>query len=103
MLQIQTVLYETDPGTIDRFLSSLTAAVRPFDGRVRLRVGDCSTQPVLSPDTLDAWRRETGAATRVGASYAFFGENLGFGRGHNRLWHEATGAARLLVVNPDAV
>lgn len=103
MLQIQTVLYETDSGTVDRFLSSLAAAVRPFDGRVRLRVGDCSAQPVLATNVLDAWRQETGAATRVEANYAFFGQNLGFGRGHNRLWRGADGATRLLIVNPDAV
>ena len=103
MLQIQTVLYETDASTVDRFLRSLAAAVRPFNGRVSLRVGDCSAQPVLAPDVLDAWRHEIGANRRVEADFVFFGQNLGFGRGHNRLWREASGATRLLIVNPDTV
>jgi hypothetical protein len=103
MLQIQTLLYETEPGTIERFLSSLAVAVRNVTGRIRLRVGDCSPRPLLAPDILDAWRHEAGADGRVEADYTCFGQNLGFGRGHNRLWREASGAARLLIVNPDAV
>jgi hypothetical protein len=103
MLQIQALLYESGLGTVDRFLSSLAAAVRAFEGRVTLRVGDCSAQPVLAPEVLDSLRLATSADARVEADYTFFGQNLGFGRGHNRLWREAPGAARLLIVNPDAV
>jgi hypothetical protein len=97
------VLYENDPAATQRFLAALAIAVRELGTPVFTHVGDCSARPLLSAELLDTWRRGAGPAAQIEARYAFFGENLGFGRAHNRLWRESPAASRLLVVNPDAL
>jgi hypothetical protein len=64
---------------------------------------------LLSDEDVAAWRQGRNDAPRLDLRYTFFGANLGFGGGHNRLWQEAQRwqdgppAERLLVVNVDAV
>jgi hypothetical protein len=103
MIKIQTVLYETPPAALDRLLGALAASARDFGGDVMLHVGDCSSRPLIAPDTLESWRQGVGSQARVEAQYTWFGANLGFGKGHNRLWHAAPVADRLLILNPDAL
>jgi hypothetical protein len=103
MLTIQTVLYENDPAAIRRFLAALAVTVREFHGPVLVLLGDCSARPLLSAQLVDQWRQECGAGDQLDARYTFFEQNLGFGKGHNRLRRASTEAERLLVVNPDAL
>jgi hypothetical protein len=99
----QTLLYETEAATLRRFLVALAASVRDFGQGVTLQIGDCSAQPLLTPEAVDAWRRELAADAPLELRYTFFDDNLGFGRAHNRLRRQAPDADRLLIVNPDSL
>ncbi len=70
--------------------------------QTRLDLGDCSAEPLLNSGQVAEWTTRF-ERQGFGFSYTFFGENLGFGRGHNRLFFGGAGADRLLVLNPDAV
>jgi hypothetical protein len=102
-LAVQTLLYEHGAAPLRRFLLALAASVRDLGADVALQIGDCSARPLLGATDLDAWRQELAALAPLQIEYTFFGENLGFGGGHNRLRREGPRPARLLIVNPDTV
>ena len=104
VLKIQSVLYENDAAALDRFVAALAVCQVPAGYRLLLHLGDCSQHALVSPKRLAEWQRVfRGEQPDAGLRYSFFGENLGFSRGHNRLWRELSGADRLLVLNADAV
>jgi hypothetical protein len=113
MTSIQILLYEPDLAAFQRCLGALAATVQAATeqaatgqaswGAVAVRLGDCSARPALGPAVLDRWRAALPPAAKVATSYTFFGENLGFARGHNRLWREGPREGRLLILNPDAL
>jgi GT2 family glycosyltransferase len=103
MLKIQCVLYESDPAPLERFLAALAACVQAAEQDILVHLGDCSARPLLTHEAVATWQQALGTGSRVAARYEFFGENLGFGRAHNHLWHAAPTADRLLVINPDTL
>jgi GT2 family glycosyltransferase len=100
---VQSVLYNTSTAELDRLLAALVASSRSVDHTVALHVGDCSAQPVLTSDEVSARQRALLQGASLDFRYTVFGENLGFGRGHNRLWWGGPQAPRLLLINPDAL
>jgi len=101
-LQVQTVLYDNDPGQVERFLRSVATAClfaqsRGVLGDVSLAIGDSSAVPVISePESLQQLR----AHPFETITYVHFGANLGSAGGHNRLFSSL--AQDLVVVcNPD--
>ena len=67
---------------------------------MRLVYGDCSPEPVFEGDDLRQISSSVLAVSRV--EHRFFGENLGFRRGHNRLL-EDTIEDLVLIMNPDVM
>jgi hypothetical protein len=101
-LQIQTVLYENPPSQVTKWLESFEAAVamaRSLNvlGAVSVAIGDCSDSPVI--DDVAEFKGMFGT-TFSSLDYEYFGDNLGSGGGHNRLF-EALDSEFVLVVNPD--
>lgn len=102
---VAIVLHENDLPEIWRCLRSLYRTVElaladhALDLRVvRIRVGDCSSTPLLSHHDLGQLRG--GLDERVALEYEWFGRNLGHSGACNTL---AEGAAEdaLLLLNPD--
>jgi GT2 family glycosyltransferase len=104
-VQIQTVLFHTEPGALARTLEALNQAARLAQrseaiGRVTVALGDGSPSPVLNDELIELWAERSDAIAAV--TYDFFGENLGSAAGHNRL--AATTDSELIVTsNPDVV
>ena len=101
-IQIQTVLYDTDPQQLDRFLQGMevacaTAQRRGMAGDVCLVIGDCSAEPSVADA---AALRGRWASPYTSFDYRFYGENLGSGGGHNRLFSMLQ-SDLALVCNPD--
>lgn len=105
-LQVQSVLYQTSPASIERALRSLARAVEVAELSTGASLsaticyGDCSDLPVLDETTLDRLRKEFSGVIDV--TYTWFGSNLGSAAGHNAL-AAAGGAGFILVMNPDVV
>lgn len=106
-IRVQTVLYETSPAAIDRYLRGLghaircVAAERPGSG-IEVAFGDCSNSAVLGDDQVAQIERRLLAQGARQFRYAFFGENLGHGGAHNRLWEARDhGVTALFTLNPD--
>lgn len=105
-LQVQSVLYRTARGALERSLESLARATELAvlaDGRqvrVSVRYGDASEARCLGADDVDVLADRFGSAFDL--SYVWFGENLGSARGHNRLAEGCT-ASFLLTLNPEVV
>ncbi len=102
-LCVQTVLYRSGHAEFSRFLMGISTACslarsEGVIGRTRLAVGDCSPEPLLSgPDAI--------ATGIIGdafddVSYLAYGENLGSGGGHNRLFSDLN-EELVAVMNPD--
>jgi hypothetical protein len=102
-IKIQTVLYENERAALQRFLAAVVESARGLEHRTILHLGDCSQRALLDPEELASWCRTLAPGCQLETRYTFFGQNLGFGQGHNRLWHEAPASDRLLVINPDAL
>ncbi len=99
------MLYRSGEATLRRWAAGLAAALRAAReagaiGDVTVAVGDCSPQPLV-PGTRAAVDTVLAAAGLPAAQYRHFGDNLGHGGGHNRLFAEAAGDDYLLVLNPD--
>lgn len=102
---VAIVLYENGLPEIWRGLRALFRTVElaladpTLDLRVvRIRVGDCSSTPLLADHDLSQLRG--GRDERIAVEYEWFGRNLGHSRACNAL---AEGAAEdaLLMLNPD--
>jgi hypothetical protein len=108
-LKIQSVLYENDAAALGRFLTALAACPPPPGYRVWLHLGDCSAQPLLTDNDLAVLRAGRDGEAGLDLQYTYFGANLGFGGGHNRLWQEGRlwqedgRTDRLLILNADAL
>ena len=102
-VKIQTVLFENDRAAIGRFFEAVVESARHVDATVTLHVGDCSAQPSIDAESLQRQCQEVARGTPLATRYDFFGQNLGFGAAHNRLWRQDSSAERLLVINPDAI
>lgn len=104
-IHAQTVLYNTPVVDLRRALASLwrTTELMIADGvcsGLTVRYGDSSSSPCLSPETLDALRREFPAPLVI--EYDFFNANLGSAGGQNRL-AAAASADFIFILNPDVV
>lgn len=104
-LQVQSVLFNSDPAGIARAARSVAraadfACAGGHCTRVRMFYGDCSPMPCLTPEFLAELRQELSFELTI--DYHHFGANLGSARGHNYL-AEASGTDFILVLNPDVV
>lgn len=108
-LQIQAVLFETQPERLLLALESIQKAaefatkkyrVSGTNLKVQVRYGDASPNRVLSPELITQWQEKF--AISFDFDYDYFNENTGFGAGHNRLAKD-TEADFLFIVNPDVV
>jgi GT2 family glycosyltransferase len=105
-VRVQTVLFHPSEGEVGRLVRGLGNAVRVTKGQgrlghVRLAIGDCSSVPSLTEDSLDALTRSAQSDGIDQVSYDFFGANLGSAGGHNRLL-EGFKEAFVFFLNPDA-
>ena len=104
-LVVQSVLYGTAHDDLLRAAEALANSARLAveAGELstwRLALGDCSPEPVVTPEV----RARLEEALAVGGgtlSSEFFGENLGSAAGHNRIAQE-TDSELILILNPDA-
>lgn len=104
-LQVQSVLFNNEPGAIRRAVASLARATElavsaEACAGVTLRYGDSSSIPCLDSKVLDEMRVSHASNLRI--EYDYFGGNLGSAHGHNRLAANAQ-AEMILVQNPDVV
>lgn len=104
-VQVQSVLYGTQPASIRRAFDSLSRAAELaiHEGVVRSvawRIGDAS--PLMSSREIVESLNDREATASVAVEYDWFNENLGSARGHNRL-AEGSEADFLLIQNPDVV
>lgn len=104
-LQIQAVLFHTDPAALSRTLGALDQAIKLAQrsgalGATSVALGDGSPSPVVDDALLAEWSERFTSIEAI--RYDFFGENLGSAAGHNRL---AFGSQSQLIVtsNPDVV
>lgn len=103
-VQIQTVVYKMDRASLYRSLDSIKNAVRVDReragavGRVNVVHGDASPEAVLTPEEVASIRERY--APWFSYEYAFFDENTGTARGHNRMF-ERCEADYVVVQNPD--
>lgn len=103
-VSIQSILYGTDPGAVERTLEAFDTAAEwgagDGLGPVSVTLGDASPERVLTDAHLAAMRGRFTALAAI--DYQFFGENTGTAKGHNRL--AAGGASQFIVTsNPDIV
>lgn len=102
------VLYQPDVETLARTLASLAASARKAMEANLLksavvRLGDNSLNP-LDAFLLEEWRSLLEEMGPVGLEYEHIGQNLGFGRAHNRIFSRCKDTDDLfLVANPDLV
>jgi GT2 family glycosyltransferase len=105
-VQVQAVIYNNEPWTVHRALTSIANAARvcreqrgQFE-RFNVALGDASPQPVPADDVVEEWRNEF--ARDFDLSVSRFGFNSGSARGHNLLAKDAT-ADFLVLLNPDVI
>lgn len=105
-LRIQAVLYNEDVAALMRSAASIGAAVRYWSDasnelpRITLAYGDASPAPLLSDDDRSRIAHAVGKGVQV--EYRVFGENTGYGKGHNLLAQNAE-QDFILFMNPDVV
>jgi hypothetical protein len=104
-LQIQTVLFHTEPNALARTLGALDQAILLAKGsgalgRSEVALGDGSPSPVVDEALLADWNERFVNIDSI--RYDYFAENLGSAAGHNRL---ASGSDSDLIVtsNPDVI
>ena len=109
-LQIQAVLYGNSHHSLRRSLLSLANAASCAQadgslGAVTVLWGDASPVPLFSAEEIQTLSDELSHAlptADVSLRYAFFNENTGYGKGHNRLFSMAS-SDFVLILNPDVV
>lgn len=99
-LAIQIVLYNQRSGELEKLFQCLAGLWTPDGYRLELRTGDCGDSTELGEPFVTSWRPELEAAG-IAWVHTDFGENLGFGRGHNQLF-AAGPSDRVWLLNPDA-
>ncbi len=97
IIGVQTILYNTEPGWLDKFLECLAASVVPEGYKLALTLGDCSDTPLLTSAALATKLKKLGLQD-IEFQYSFFDENIGFSRGHNQLFRESAGKIGLPVI-----
>ena len=100
-VQLQAVLYQTDPGILLRAIRAIDRAAETAAGnglKVSLRWGDASETPVFEKAAWNAFTLEGPHLSKM--DYRFFGENTGYGRGNNLLGLDSD-ADYLLIMNPE--
>ena len=100
--KVQTLLYHTDPVSIGKFFECMGTIIIAPEDHVYLHIGDCSASRLLDEEAVEYWTATLGTF-KIEFHYTFFGDNLGFARGHNSLFREIPTGDRLLILNPDAV
>lgn len=103
-LSVQSVIYKNAAIDVGRAADATANSVRlareeGLIGSWELHLGDCSPEPALSNDEVEAIRDVVESAGGV-LSVTSFGENLGSAAGHNRLAAE-TECDLLVILNPD--
>lgn len=105
-VDVQSIVYRNDPADLLRTVEAASHAASIATQRGTLsgwafRFGDCSPEEALSEADR---KRMSGIVSEHGGAfeYCFFGENLGHGGGHNRLF--AMGHhSQILILNPDGL
>lgn len=99
-ISVQSVLYEPESESLRTFMECLAGLTVPEGYELTVRIGDCSKEP-QEAGTAARWFSEFGDEG-IKFTYEFFGENLGFGGGQNRL-SELSTPDYILTLNPDTV
>lgn len=99
-LAIQVVLFNQRSGELEKLFQCLAGLWTPVGYRLELRTGDCGDSTELNEAFVDSWRAKL-ASTGIGWTHVDFEENLGFGRGHSRLFSSGP-SDRIWLMNPDA-
>jgi GT2 family glycosyltransferase len=104
-IRVQSVLYRLDEKHLERALEYVDNAARNAKeagiiASVEVAYGDCSPEPVLTPDNLEHLRRTYSQISSI--DYTFFNANLGSAAGHNRLLEKA-GTDLTVILNPDVL
>ncbi|MEO3945594.1 hypothetical protein [Gorillibacterium sp. CAU 1737] len=104
-LQVQSVLYHTEPENVKRSLQSIAEAAnyalthKTFT-KVSVCYGDCSSIPVFTDVEIDELSERYRGILEL--QYIFWGENHGTAKGHNLLAKQCH-SDYILVQNPDIV
>ncbi len=104
-IQVQAVLYKNEIDALVRSLQSLSNAVLVNNktsgecGDVVVVYGDASPEPMFTNETFADFRAKF---PDIKLEYRFFGENTGYGKGHNILASDAK-CDYLLIINPDII
>jgi Glycosyltransferase like family 2 len=104
-IRIHTILYNLEPGLLDRFLCSVAQAVSlsKAAGRIStasLQIGDCSPRATLDARQVRELADRTHDLGLDQFGYHFFNANLGSAAGHNALMADFD-TDLLWIVNPD--
>ncbi len=107
ILRVQGVLYQNDIASLQRALDSLCHAISKEiiseQGRLSkacIAWGDASPAPCFTSEAIAALQRAL--PENILLEYTYFGENTGYGKGHNRLAkQDPNGSDLLLILNPD--
>jgi GT2 family glycosyltransferase len=104
-IQVQSVLFNTEPERIRRALASLARSAQlalrtQAVSAVQVAYGDGSPNPCLSTGDLSELQAEYRDLLEI--RYDFFDRNLGSAAGHNRLAEECE-QDFLLIQNPDVI
>ena len=102
---VQSILYGTDLGALERTLEALdaSAALARREGLgdgLSVVLGDASPEALLDDSVLAGYRDRFDSLDSV--VYEFFGENTGTAKGHNAM-ARLTDTAYLVTSNPDIV
>ena len=106
LLRIQTVLFDTPPTVLARYLrglrqaASLLTSTRP-EYAVEVALGDCSATPVLPGDAIEQVRWGFTGTGTTAVYYDAYGANLGHGGAQQRLFTGRGAAEAVVVLNPD--
>ncbi|NWJ46601.1 MAG: hypothetical protein HXX08_12035 [Chloroflexi bacterium] len=102
LLKLQTLLYHNEAHSIRKFIECLKVIQVPVGWQLFFHLGDCSVEPLLDKEQLAQIEAEL-SVSDVSFKYTFFNENLGFGKGHNRLFQELPDCEAVIILNPDTV
>lgn len=104
-LQVQSVLYGNSLPHVARSVHALARAIglakaQGILSTAHLRMGDCSTTPVFTGESLETLRSNNISLDSIESQ--FFNGNLGSAAGQNRLLDDLDGDF-VLILNPDTV
>lgn len=105
-LQIQSVLYDNEKGSLVRTLEGISQAIAAEQvatdtpPRFALAWGDASPEPLFSPAEITEITAQH--AQHLAFDYTFFNQNTGSALGHNLLAEQAD-TDYLMIANPDII